>query len=321
MTLKDLNILQTGTCTAPDARCRPCREQKIIRILQQNCGLPSEVLSQLSECNCQPFRLDSPDDFTDCIIVSIDLEVTKFQDDIKEVGICTLDTRDIKISKHQPTIDVNKVLSSYSFSLHRHKGASTRFRYGETKRMARHNVKSMIERIFRTGSPLDQSIEARQVILIANGISSDLTNLRKFGLMPDLRKFPDIILIDTAEVGRRLIKEKIRMWLWSILEFFQIPFSHNSLHQGGNDANLTLKALIMLSLESCKDLSWTPEQEKIRTLLLLVVREAAPYSQEQIDESMEKETKACRKEFRETSWDCWADNDEEDGLGFSFESE
>ncbi|TGO41718.1 hypothetical protein BHYA_0017g00280 [Botrytis hyacinthi] len=124
------------------------------------------------------------------------------------------------------------------------------------------------------------------------------------GLMPDL--------IDTCDLSRRLLKEKTRVRLWVILKYFHIPYCYDSLHHGGNDANLTLKAPIMLTLKSCKNFSWNPEQNQNRALLLPVTREAAPLAEWQLRETTKEATIAQKKAFRETRFNMWADNGDKD---------
>lgn len=131
--LKDLNILRTGSCKTSEAYCQPCRENKVLQTLKQNFEFPSEVLLQMPQCNCQPFRADSPDTFRDYIVVSIDLGMSKEQTQLNDIGICTLDTRDLEISKQYPRSDTNKLLSTYILELHRFKEISKRFRYGEAE--------------------------------------------------------------------------------------------------------------------------------------------------------------------------------------------
>ncbi|KAF7896959.1 uncharacterized protein EAF01_009362 [Botrytis porri] len=131
--LKDSNILRTGSCKSTEAHYQSCCEDKFIQILQQNFGFPSEVSSQLPQCSCEPFRADIPDALRECIIVSMDLEMSKDQTQLSEIGICTLDTRDRQDFKQKSTSDTNKVLSTYSFGLHRYKTISKRFRYGEAE--------------------------------------------------------------------------------------------------------------------------------------------------------------------------------------------
>ncbi|KAF7942312.1 hypothetical protein BELL_0021g00330 [Botrytis elliptica] len=316
--LKDLNILQTGSCKSSEAHCQSCWEDKVIHILQQNFGFPSKVASQPPQCSCEFFRAGSPAASEDCIIVSMDLEISKEQTQLNEIGICMLDTRDLQNFKQKPTPDTNKLLSTYSFGLHRYKTISKRFRYGEAEYMEEHKVKDLLHRVLRTGNPFPQSTEIRQVILIANGIFHDLFNLRKMGFMPDLSKFPNIMVVDICNLFRRLIKEEMRARLWVILKFFHIPYCYDSLHHGGNDANLTLKALIMLTLESCKNFSWSPEQNQNRPLLLLVAREAAPLAEWQLRKTTKEATIAKKKAFRETRFNIWADNGDKDDTCFGF---
>lgn len=178
--------------------------------------------------------------------------------------------------------------------------------------MEESNVKDLLQRVLRTGSPFPQSTETRQVILIANENFHDLFNLRKMELMPDLSEFPNIIIVDTCDLFWRLVKEETRARLWVILKFFHIPYSYDSLHHGGNDSNLTLKAIIMLTLESCKNFNWSPEQNQNRALLLPVAREAAPLAELQLLKTTKEATIAQKKAFREMRFNMWADNGDKD---------
>ncbi|THV53481.1 hypothetical protein BGAL_0049g00160 [Botrytis galanthina] len=138
--------------------------------------------------------------------------------------------------------------------------------------MEENKVKDLLQRVLRTGSPFPQSTETRQVILIANGIFHDLFNLRKMELMPDLS----------------VLSKKRR----------EHVSGYDSLHHGGNDSNLTLKAIIMLTLESRKNFSWTPEQNQNRALLLSVVRGAAPLAEWQLRKTTKEATIAQKKAFQ-----------------------
>ncbi|KAF5868128.1 uncharacterized protein Bfra_007324 [Botrytis fragariae] len=206
----------------------------------------------------------------------------------REIGIYTLDTRDLDISKKTSTPEMNHILKTYGFytGVYRHKNRRN-FHYGKEEMMTGHDLKSMLEQVFRTGSPVPQSSETRQVIL-------------------------------------HLIKENTRLCLWAMLHFFQIPDRNSLLHNGGNDANLTLKALMMLTLESCKKLDWRAEQEEVKALMMLHAREELPGAKRRRKNEMNKEATIARKEaFRATRIYYWADNDEDEDscLVFSFENE
>ena len=89
--------------------------------------------------------------------------------------------------------------------------------------MEENKVKDLLQWVLRTGIPFPQSIENSQVILIANGIFYGLFILRHMALIPNLREFQKIFVVDTRDTFRRIFKEEMRARLWVILKILSHP--------------------------------------------------------------------------------------------------
>jgi hypothetical protein len=61
-----------------------------------------------------------------------------------------------------------------------------------------------------------------------------------------LRNFPDLLILDTEYIAKRLLGEQCRLHI--IMKRLGMMYTENDLHCGGNDANYTLRVLLMLAI-------------------------------------------------------------------------
>jgi hypothetical protein len=100
----------------------------------------------------------------------------------------------------------------------------------------------------------DANGKPRRVIIVAQRVAGELSSMYNFlGIdLTNREKFPSIIgILDTCELSNRIAHQAdtafVSFKLQGVLETFGIP--HAFLHIAGNDANFTLKALLMLFVQ------------------------------------------------------------------------
>lgn len=86
-------------------------------------------------------------------------------------------------------------------------------------------------------------------MLLGHSISAELDSMEKIGIdLRDQRLFSIEGILDTGTISKHLgLPFSQRPSLAKLLGFFAIPFQTYSLHNSGNDAHFTLRALLMLA--------------------------------------------------------------------------
>lgn len=175
----------------------------------------------------------------DAVIIAIDFEGIDTikrgftQKDNSQVGFAILDT------KHLRQVPPEKLISTLNFatgsSLYVTK-ASNRFIFGETITI---QSSSMVQTI---QSHIPQH---RNVVLVGHGIVSDLQALR--ALKFEFER-PPFGILDTSRIANEVFQFR-RGSLGDLL--VALGCSFNKLHVAGNDANFTLRALLLLAAKWC----------------------------------------------------------------------
>ncbi|KUJ18638.1 uncharacterized protein LY89DRAFT_780673 [Mollisia scopiformis] len=205
-------------------------QYEAISLVRQALGLPSSKIS------------DKKYNVKDAVFVSIDFEnVQKLIQDPDEpylktqMGVCILDTQKISTSP------ADTVLQTYNFTTGLWTDRDDHFSFGHTELSTIRQLTSELENL------IDRK---RNIILLAHSISCELTILRKLGF--DLDTGISAI-IDTQQFMREIIptEDGLVKTLESLLDSLDIK--HKNLHVGGNDANFTMKALMLLVVSSFKD--------------------------------------------------------------------
>jgi hypothetical protein len=145
-----------------------------------------------------------------------------------QAGIAILDPKKIKSKP------IGKVLRTYNFAMGTTpyaEKATSKFHFGKTTSTSLSELANHLQNII----PLDQN-----VVFVGHGVMNDLHALRAIGF-----QFPTHLpaALDTSQVA----DEVFGGWsgsLRDLLKLLECPY--NRLHCAGNDANFTLKALLLL---------------------------------------------------------------------------
>lgn len=173
------------------------------------------------------------------VFIAIDFEnIANIQRDLSqnldsEVGLAILDTRDFD------SVPSTKLISTYNFasgSSDYQERARKKFLFGESIAIIQNNMLKSVKSLV----PPD-----RQVVFVGHDIQHDLRALDLLDF--DFSTF-NITTLDTQSVFAEVISHE-SLTLRRLLLTLGCPFT--KLHCGGNDANFTLKALLLLAVRSC----------------------------------------------------------------------
>lgn len=231
----------------------------------------------MQKCAAKPSAIDpqkpSPFAFESSVIfISVDVEAYEFDHaKVTEIGIATLDTRHIAdlppgvgASDWRPAlrarhIRINEHLH-LSNSVHMH-GCADRFNFGESEFINLRDVPAVVASCFRhpfsnnvvmdAGSKaqeLEPEAKPRTLVLVGHDVEQDVQYLRRCGYdVGNLRQLHRRYM-DTAALCR--VHEGVRdTWsLGRVLDRHDIDPWH--LHNAGNDAALTMHALLAIAVDS-----------------------------------------------------------------------
>ncbi|MCJ1328290.1 hypothetical protein MMC10_004966 [Thelotrema lepadinum] len=196
---------------------------------------------------------------SDVIFIAIDFEhldniETGFaQGSNCQVGLAILDTKDINADQVSP----DKLISTYNFStgsLKYHTKASKKFMFGETVRLCTSEIADHIQSLIPS---------SRNTVFVGHGVKSDIKALQSLNF-----QFPALLsaIIDTRQVANQVFGTFSRS-LMGLLQRVECPF--NRLHSAGNDANFTLRALLLLAVRGLAHRQPDMEGGSCNTLAIL----------------------------------------------------
>lgn len=177
----------------------------------------------------------------DVVFVSFDLEPLQHREPhMSEIGVSILDTRCL-------SSDINKPAGSL-LTRHFIIGAHKRFRrqrmkfyFGISEYVTDDKVNEVILKQFYIQDTI-KGDGYRNIILVGHGLGSDLRILQKRGIL--IQEIPTIIAVfDTSYVAIEVLG--IKSSLDNLLNILGCP--HENMHTAGNDANYTLRALLLLT--------------------------------------------------------------------------
>jgi hypothetical protein len=112
------------------------------------------------------------------------------------------------------------------------------------------SVYLLLQKIFRNGHPDPSHQEPRNTILIGHSVDRDIASLQKVTERTwSFQDFPYVLLFETQLLRRDMLGGPTHKRLELVLIKLQIPYKF--LHNGGNDSNFTMKALLALALWDC----------------------------------------------------------------------
>ncbi|PQE32075.1 polynucleotidyl transferase protein [Rutstroemia sp. NJR-2017a WRK4] len=168
------------------------------------------------------------------VFIAIDFEnIPNVQKDLSqnfesEVGVAVLDTEDLSSTSS------TELISTYNFATgcsEYQKRARKRFLFGDSVAITQNNLLKSIESLVPRG---------REVVFVGHDIQNDLRALDKLGF--DLSKY-NITTLDTQAIsGGSPSLSRLLLTLGCLFI---------KLYCGGNDANFTLKALLLLAARDC----------------------------------------------------------------------
>jgi len=178
---------------------------------------------------------------------------------VREMGISILDSRELICHKKEP----HEMIQTQNFRCQKKPGSW--YLFGQSTTVQQKEMGEILERALRQYDP---NGKLRRVNITAHAVLTDLDTMRKcFGIdITDRDKYPSVVgVVDTELLSKTtfLMSELAfeSYMLQSILETLSVPYAF--LHTAGNDANFTLKALLMLCVRYLEtDDSIDPRQEE-----------------------------------------------------------
>ncbi|KUJ17783.1 uncharacterized protein LY89DRAFT_733605 [Mollisia scopiformis] len=219
------------------------------------------------EFNIRLSRYAISSDFSDAVLVALDIEGTK----AREIGFSILDTRSFSASV---LTDPNPSIQTYNYIIRQNevKTIQRQFKYGISQRIDIRWVPWGLNKVLKTGSPDPAITEARNVILIGHNIGSDFGMLLRAGIrFEQVLKIP---VVDTRVACLQIFQKESMQpspGLEELVERLNVDKLRNWKHVAGNDANVTLKVLLKMVIHSCDMWSMTGKERERRELLNSVV--------------------------------------------------
>lgn len=159
-----------------------------------------------------------------------------------QMGIATLDTRDLQKDSLSPSKDLIKTYNYVSGSSQYINQVSNKFLFEKSVIISSANILKTIQSI--TSQHLNCPI-----IMISHGAQSELGMLRALGY-----RFPaNLYFVDTYRVTNEVLGY-CQYSLYELLRRVQCPCKN--MHSGGNAAHFTLKASLLLAESGCGVGQW-----------------------------------------------------------------
>ncbi|CAK4031612.1 hypothetical protein DOTSEDRAFT_58207 [Lecanosticta acicola] len=268
-------------------------------------NLPMEPLDESRPC---PHSFDS-----EPIFIAIDCEAwEKPPRPVTEIGVATLDTRDLKgIAPGLNGESWHQYIRGRHFRIIEYKnytnseyiqGCPDRFEFGDSEFVGNDSISSVLASCFRepfskkdeAPSAEGEEPEKRNIVIVGHDLGQDITYCHNIGFSV-LNRGNILDTVDTVNMHRAYSKDPNARSLGQVLSEFDLSGWH--LHNAGNDAVYTLQAMLAIAVKSA---SQRGSQE----------------SERQHEEDVEKRTEAAvelaRERMREDS-EGWDSNSGEDG--------
>jgi hypothetical protein len=179
----------------------------------------------------------------DVLMISLDIEgfPDQFSKDEAQhqFGLCILDTRHLsQISE----IQYESILDTQHFCIGPEKylkaWKSRKFCFGEPKNITISDLRNEIQTI----------ISGRDIVLILHGGKDDLLFLKSVDV-----DFRPLYIVDTQKAAQHPLQLDYRCSMEAMLTLLDCPFEPRMLHNAGNDANFTLRALLLIAAVDAKN--------------------------------------------------------------------
>ncbi|KAK3723563.1 hypothetical protein LTR37_001815 [Vermiconidia calcicola] len=220
-----------------------------------------------------PYAFDS-----DIIFIAVDAEAfEEGRHQVTEVGIATLDTRDL-INQPPGTNgqDWQECISARHFRITEYKnltnnkyveGCPDKFEFGKSDFVGKDKIAQKVASCFKPPYGVKypslsddmQAEEKRNLVLVGHDLSQDVNYLKQIGF--NVANCGNIIdTVDTAALFRIYTKDPTARSLGSILYDFE--FTGWNLHNAGNDAVYTLWAMLAICVKDASESGSAEAAEK-----------------------------------------------------------
>jgi hypothetical protein len=197
-----------------------------------------------------------------------------------QIGFSILDTRHLQSSIHNRTEhNLYYLLQTHQFCIgdqNYFKNASRGFCFGQSKHIALEDLNTIIQNL----------VSKRDIILVVHGGGEDLTLL---------------YVLDTQKAAQYPLDLNHRYPIKEMLNLLQCPFGDRVLRDTGNDANFTLRALLLIATVDAAA-AIQPHLEYAQKSLLSAFEEISrgpvPLNDRHIKRQIEKDRARRRREKR-----------------------
>ncbi|KAK5173931.1 uncharacterized protein LTR77_002612 [Saxophila tyrrhenica] len=217
---------------------------------------------------------------------------------ITEIGIATLDTRDLKTTAPGPTgTEWQKAIrarhirvAEYTYLVNKDfvQGCPDKFEFGRSEFVGLDKVVQTTASCFKypySGSPPpDETEEKRNIVLVGHDISQDIKYLHSIGYNP-YNSSSVVDTLDTATMFRVCNKDPNARALGSILYEYDLTGWH--LHNAGNDAVYTLWALLAMCVTQSSQRDSDDAAKQMEEKLKQRTVEAIERAKEKVEDDME----------------------------------
>ncbi|GAB7339866.1 hypothetical protein MBLNU457_6399t1 [Dothideomycetes sp. NU457] len=216
----------------------------------------------------------SPD--MDVVFISIDLEVYERQHSlVTEIGVSTLDTRDIgSLPPGLGAAEWCKLIRARHFRIKENAhhnntefvtGCADKFDQGESEFISIHDAPAIVASCFKepfskpqvttedkveTTDSLERQSEKRNIIFVGHNPGADIAFLKQMGY--DMNTLSNLVeVMDTALLHRCLTQEVNPRSLGNVLA--DLDIAGWNLHNAGNDAFFTLEAMLAICVKDAQN--------------------------------------------------------------------
>ena len=238
---------------------------------------------------------------SDVIFIAIDCEAYERSPRvITEVGVATLDTRDLH--GMAPGTETGTAWQQYirarHFRIAEYKnytnsefvsGCPDRFEFGKSEFVGKDLISKKLAECFKqpysgsAGSSMSE--ERRTIVFVGHNVSQDISYLRQIGF--SLSNYGNVIIdnIDTAQMFRAYCKEPEARSLGTMLNYFDLQGWY--LHNAGNDAVYTLWAMLAICVKTAAERGTDAAAAREAQVLEKKRAEAIERAQERVNDELQ----------------------------------